>query len=229
MRENIIAINRKDLDYRTNESYKTLRTNIQFCGNDIKLIALTSCTPNEGKSSVSFNLAVSLAEDGKRVAFIDADLRKSVLVGRYKVGQVNFGLTHYLSGQKNISDVLYRTDIDNLDIIFAGSFSPNPSELLNHDRFLDMTKSLRDQYDYIIVDTPPLGSVIDAAIVAKEVDGTILVIEANAISYRFAMSVKEQLEKANGRILGVVLNKVPMEKKGYYGKYYGKYYGTYGK
>jgi capsular exopolysaccharide synthesis family protein len=225
--EKITFEKREELDFRANEAYKTLRTNIQFSGDDIKVIALTSCTPNEGKSSVSFNLAISFAESGKRVILIDADLRKSVLVGRYKVGAIDIGLTHYLSGQVELQEVIFDTDIDNLNIIFSGPIAPNPSELLGNENFTDMIKKLQEEYDYIIVDTPPLGSVIDSAIVAKVMDGAILVIENNAISYHFAQNVKKQLEKSNSKILGVVLNKVNMEKNGYYGRYYGKYYGRY--
>lgn len=218
-----VMITRNELDYRTKESYKALRTNIQFCGNDIKVISLTSCTPNEGKSSIAFNMAESFAEIGKKTIFLDADLRKSVLIGRYKVGEVEFGLSHYLSGQNTLEEVICHTDTDDLDIVFCGSYSPNPAELLSHSRFEDMIKILREDYDYIIVDTPPLGSVIDSAIIAGSVDGVILVIESNAISYKFARSVKQQLEKTNCRILGSILNKVPMDKSKYYGKYYGAY------
>lgn len=220
---------RKPLDYRSNEAYKTLRTNIQFCGDDNKVIAVTSCTPNEGKSSISFNIAVSFAENGKKVILVDADLRKSVLVGRYKVGEIKAGLSHYLSGQAELKDINNETDIPDMNIIFAGSYSPNPAELLGHSRFRSMVKILREEYDYVIIDTPPLGSVIDSAIVAKIVDGAIIVIESNAISYKFAQTVKQQLERSNCKILGAVLNKVDLEKNSYYGKYYGKYYGTYGK
>ncbi len=214
---------RELLDYRTNEAYKTLRTNIQFCGDEVKILTLTSCTPNEGKSSVSFNLAVSFAETGKKVILIDADLRKSVLAGRYKAGAIEGGLTHYLSGQKELSDILLYSGIENMDIIFAGTVVPNPTELLEHRRFGSMVKKLKKDYDYVLIDTPPLGYVIDSAVVAKVSDGAVLVIESNAISYRFARDVKLQLEKSSCRILGVILNKVAMEKKGYYGKYYGTY------
>ncbi len=233
----IIFTKRAELDYRANEAYKTLRTNIQFCGDEIKVIMMTSCTPNEGKSSVSFNLAVSFAEAGKKVILVDADLRKSVLVGRYKVGEIEGGLSHYLAGQSPLIDVMYQTDIANMDIIFSGTYSPNPAELLSHARFTEMLTSLREEYDYVIIDTPPLGSVIDGAIVAKVSDGAIMIVEANMISYHFAKDVKEQLEKSNCRILGTILNKVPVDKNGYYGKYYygkysskyyGKYYGKYG-
>lgn len=224
---NIVFEKREKLDYRANEAFKTLKTNIQFCGDDIKVITFTSCTPNEGKSSISFNLAVSFAESGKKVLLVDADLRKSVLAGRYKVGVIDSGLTHYLSGQANLEKILLKTDIENLDIIFAGTFSPNPVELLEHKRFSDMIKTLREVYDYIIIDTPPLGSVIDSAVVAKISDGAVIVVECNAISYRFAQDVKAQLEKSECRIIGAILNKVPMMEKGYYSKYYGKYNGKY--
>lgn len=223
----IATITREELDYNTNEAYKALRTNIQFCGDEVKVLTLTSCTPNEGKTMVSFNLAVAFAAVGKRVILVDADLRKSLLLGRYKVGEVEYGLSHYLSGQRSLEEVLLSTDIEHMDIIFAGSHCPNPAELLNHRRFIDLIANLREEYDYVIIDTPPLGSVIDSAIVAKISDGAILVIEANAISHRFTQNVKEQLAKSNCRILGAVLNKVPLNRKGYYGKYYGKYYGGY--
>lgn len=225
---NITFSKRQELDYRANEAYKTLRTNVQFCGDDIKVIALTSCTPNEGKTSVSFNLATSFADAEKKVIFIDADLRKSVIAGRYRVGEIQGGLTHYLIGEKKLEEVVYHSDIQGMDIIFSGPTCPNPAELLNHTRFTEMIDEFRGIYDYVIIDTPPLGSVIDGAIIAKICDGAMLIIEANMISYRFAQTVKEQLLKSNCKVLGAVMNKVPMDKNGYYGKYYGKYYGTYG-
>lgn len=217
----------EELDFVSNEAYKTLRTNIQFCGTDIKVISLTSCMPNEGKSSVSFHLASSFAESGKKVIFVDADLRKSVIVGRYKPDQAVVGLTHYLSGLNTLEDVLYSTNIDNMDVIFTGPVPPNPAELLGSECFSKLIQKLRKEYDYVIIDTPPMGSVIDSAIVAQNCDGVILVIQVNAISYKFAQRVKKQLEKGNCKILGAVLNKVELSGKGYYGKYYGKYYGQY--
>ena len=128
-----------------------------------------------------------------------------------------------------------KTNVSNLYVTFSGPVPPNPSELLGGERFLAILTALRSSFDYVIIDTPPLGSVIDAAVAAKSCDGTVLVVENNAVSYRFVQSVKEQLDKAGSRILGVVLNKVDMDGRGYYGhygryygKYYGKYYGRYG-
>lgn len=229
---------REELDFKTNEAYKTLRTNISFSGDDVKVIAFTSSIPNEGKSFVTFNLSVSLAEDDKKVLYIDADIRKSVTVARYGVDIETKGLAHYLSGQKKLDDVIYQTNIDNFDIIFTGQVAPNPSELLGNAYFKKLIETKREEYDYIIIDCPPLGSVIDAAIVAKECDGAIIVIETDSASYKIVQRVKKQLEKSGVRILGAVLNKVEMGGKGYYGKgyygksyygsYYGRYYGDYG-
>ncbi len=227
---NQVTVKKEKNNYQIEEAYKSLRANLQFCGDDKKVIAITSCTPNEGKSSVSLQLAISLAESGKNVLFIDADLRKSVLLGSTKVGQQTVkGLTHYLTGQSELQDVVYSTNIPKLYLIYSGPLPPNPAELLGGKNFRSFLKAVRKVYDYVIIDTPPLGNVIDSAVIAEECDGAILVIESGVISYRFAQEVKAQLEKSNCPILGVVLNKVDMQKQAYgkYGKNYGKYYGDY--
>lgn len=216
------------LDRRTEEAFKTLRTNLQFCGKEVKSIALTSCTPNEGKSSVSLQLARSLSENGKRVLFIDADLRKSVILSRCQVSQTVKGLSHYLSGQCAFTDAVYMTNVKNLHMIFAGPVPPNPAELLGSNAFKIVIEKMKTVYDYIIIDTPPLGSVIDAAVIANECDGSILVVKSGEISRRFARKIVDQLRMADCPILGAILNSVDMKKNSYgnyYGKYYGKYYG----
>lgn len=223
-----ITINIGKQGYQIEEAYKSLRTNLQFCGEEKKVIAVTSCTPNEGKSSVSLQLAVSLAESGKNTLLIDGDLRKSVLLGKIQGNKQTIqGLTHFLSGQSALQEITCATNIKNFYVISSGPFPPNPAELLGSKSFKKLIQSLRNIYDYIIVDTPPLGSVIDCAIVAEACDGVIMVLEAGVIGYRFAQEVKEQLEKGNCPVLGAVLNKVVVQKQGYgkYGKYYGKYYG----
>ena len=230
-----VTLNRimKD-DYHYNEAIKTLRTNIQFCGSGIKTIMLTSSLPDEGKSDITFAMASSLAQIGKKVVLVDADIRKSVLVSRYQLEREVSGLSQYLSGQRSLENVIYDTNIENFSMIFAGPYSPNPAELLEESLFGDMISKLKERYDYIIVDTPPMGNLIDGAIVARQCDGAVMVIESGSISYRLEQRVKGQLEKSGCRILGVVLNKVNMERNGYYSKYYGKYgkyskYGHYGK
>lgn len=225
----------KTNDYRTREAFKTLRTNIEFCGREVKVIAVTSCTPNEGKTSIAMEMAKAFAEAGNKTMLIDADMRKSVLVGRYRTGAVKIGLTHCLIGKAEYPEAICKTNMENLYVTFSGPVPPNPSELLGGENFISILKVLRGSFDYVVVDTPPLGSVIDAAVAARSCDGTVLVVENNAVSYKFVQRVKEQLDKTGSRILGVVLNKVDMDGKGYYGhygryygKYYGKYYGRYG-
>ncbi len=219
-----------DLDFKTKEAYKTLRTNVQFCGDDVKVISITSCVPNEGKSMVSFNLAVSIAETGKKVLFVDADLRKSVLIGRYKINKAIKGLIQYLSGVEELDSVKYTTNVENLDMILSGPVPPNPAELLNNEKFTALVEITKKEYDYVVIDTPPIGQVIDPAIVAQQTDGVIFLVSQANVSYKYAQKQIEQLKRSGCRILGAVLNKVDPEGKGsYYGGYYGKYYkGKYG-
>lgn len=217
----------QEMDFRAKEAFKTLRTNIEFASVDTKVIGITSATPNEGKSSISFELAISFARTGKKVLLIDADLRKSVMKSRYKRGRIKYGLVNYLAGQRTFEEVLCMTDVPNFYMAFAGPVPPNPSELLGSTKFTKLINDMREEYDIIIIDTPPIGSVIDAAVVSKTCDGMVLVLASGVISYRFARKVKEQLERGGAKLLGVVLNKVDMSGSGYYGKYYGKYYGTY--
>jgi len=207
----------KKMDYYGQEAYKTLRTNVQFLGKDTKVVAFTSCMPNEGKSSVTFNLAYSMAEAGKKVLFIDADLRKSVLIGRYKISDGGKGLSHFLSGISPIDEVLANTNVPNLSMIVSGPVPPNPSELLQTELFKSFISATRQLYDYVFIDTPPLGSVIDCAVVARYCDGIILIIEANKNSYKFVQKVKEQIDMTDCKLLGAVINKVNIaKKKGYY-------------
>lgn len=217
----------KKLNYTAEEEYKSLRTNIQFCGKDVKVIGITSCIPSEGKSSVTLNIARTIAETGKKVLLIDCDMRKSVLVGRYRISKVTSGLSHFLSGYRELDEVLCQTNIPNLYMILAGPVPPNPSELLGSNSFKNLIRGAGEKFDYVLLDTPPLGSVTDAAVVSELCDGMCLVMTAGEISYKFAQKIKEQMEKTNCRILGVILNKVRIKKNGYYGKYYGKYYKKY--
>ena len=218
------------LGYGKKEAFNSLRTNLSFCGAGIKVITFTSCTPDEGKSSTVMDLARALAEDQKRVLVVDADLRKSVLVGRYRARSnkgIIKGASHYLSGQALIEDIIYETNIVNLDLIFAGRTTPNPTELLGNRYFDELLSYGREHYDVVLIDSPPLGSVIDTAVIAPKCDGAVLVVEANKCSYKFVEEIKKQLEVADCRILGVVLNKVKMDKGGYYNRYYRNSYKGY--
>lgn len=220
-----IRLNRlKEIDSKMNEAYKQLRTNVIFSGANMKAIAVTSCTEGEGKSEVSFNLCRSLAEAGNKVVYVDADIRKSVAVSRYAPDKTVNGLSHYLAGRDKLDNVVCQTNVRNLYMIFAGVCVPNSSELLGSARFPAMLSGLKKVFDYIIIDCPPLGMVIDAAVIAQYADGAIMVIENNKISYKVAQKVKAQLSKSGCKILGAVLNKVSDDRKGYYGQY-SEYYG----
>lgn len=232
--------NVKKQGYTMKESLRALKTNIQFCGDDNRVILITSSIPNEGKSTVSFELARSLTESGKKVLLIDTDMRKSVLVGRLRAvaekGEIK-GLSHYLSGMNKMEDVVYVTDIDRLFMVFAGPSVPNPTEILEKVYFKELIEFGRKFFDYVLVDCAPIGAAIDAAVVAKQCDGAVLVVGQGMSKARMIKGVLKQLEASGIRILGVVLNKVKMNKKGYgygyhygygYGYGYGSAYGSYG-
>ena len=213
-------------DFQAAEAVKTLRTNLMFSGADVKAVALTSFVASEGKSTVSFQLAASLAQAGKRVLLLDADLRKSTLVNRLRVRSKVEGLSHYLSGMANVNDLLYETDMPGMYIMFAGTYVPNSAELLGSAGFGSLITALKDVFDYVIVDCAPLGQVIDCAVIAPTLDGVLMVVDVNNNSYKMERRVKAQLEKSGARVLGVVLNRVNMKERGsYYGKIYGSYYG----
>ena len=220
----------KKFNYSVREAFKTLRTNFLFCGDEIKTVLITSCVKNEGKSTISIELSKSLALSEKKVLLIDADVRKSVFATRYTTneGEV-LGLSEYLSGQAEYDDIVYQTQNEHLHLIFAGAVPPNPVELLASNKFRNLVANAREAYDYVIIDAAPLGAVIDASAMSAFVDGALLVITANEISYRFAQDVKAQLEKSNCRVLGAILNRIPMRSGSYYNNYYKKYYGRYKK
>lgn len=214
--KNIVLTDTNPDDYFFEEAIKMLRTNVQFSGKNNKVILLTSCWSGEGKSDISFNLAVHLGKAGKKVLLIDADIRKSVYKTRYGIQEETKGLSQYLSGQvEQIDEVVYRTNFENLYMILSGPYAPNPTEILGDEQFGNLLKAARQVFEYVIIDTPPLGSVVDAAVISQYCDGAILVIESGSTSYRVVQKVKAQLEKSGCKILGAVLNKAENEGRGY--------------
>lgn len=182
MEQKITMTDPRKSDYFYEEAIKTLRTNIQFTGKGIKTILFTSCYPNEGKSDILFQLAKEIGKTGKKVLVVDADIRKSVYVKRYRINQSVNGLSQYLSGQVDRQWIEYITNFENVSMIFAGPMAPNPSELLEEESFAELLKEKRQQYDYILIDTPPMMNIIDAAIVGKVCDGAVMVIESELVS-----------------------------------------------
>lgn len=203
-------------DYFTQEAYKVLRTNLQFCGQEIKTIAVTSCQENEGKTTVSLHIAKSFSELGKRVLVIDADMRKSVIAGRNTNARNAKGLSEVLIGISELRECVFTTQYSGLHLLFAGKYPPNPVELLSGEYFALLLKEVRKEYDYVIIDTPPLGPVIDAAVIASKCDGTVLVMSDGNVHYRQAQEVISQLKKSECKILGVVRNRVHSHDKAYY-------------
>lgn len=220
----------KTMSSAMRESLRALRTNIQFCGDDVKTILFTSTVPNEGKSTVVLDLARSIGAAGQKVLILDTDMRKSIILSEYSVRTENheqiFGLSHYLSGQKKMEESIYSTNMEHVDIIFAGRSVPNPTEILGKKYFTDLLEYGRENYDYVLVDCAPVTAAIDAVLVAHYCDGAMLVIAQGEVSSRAIADSKRQLESSGVRILGAVLNKVQMDNS-HYGRYYGKYYGNY--
>ena len=215
-------------DYRLTEGLNQLKTNLAFCGKDIKVITITSSVPNEGKSSVAFDLSKTMAEGGKKILMVDADLRKSVLAAKYHIQGIDKGLSHYLTGQAEIEDIIYETETEGFYLSVAGPLSPDPTSLLDSDQFQKFIDKVREDYDYVIIDAPPLGVVIDAVIIGKYCDGAVLVIEQGVIKRKVVQDVIKQLKRGEVRILGAVLIKVD-ERIGAYGAYDYKYsYSYYG-
>lgn len=226
-----LEIVQKKLEFikKTEEYYNALCTNIQLSGDKLKVISVTSVNPGEGKSTTSINIAWSFARAGYKTLLIDGDIRNSVMSGVFKSREKITGLTEFLSGTTDLSHGLCDTNIENLFVVQSGSVSPNPTALLQSKNFNDMIETLRKYFDYIIVDTAPIGFVIDAAIITQKCDASILVVEAGVAKRREVQKAKSQLEQTGKPFLGVVLNKfdVQREKYGSYGVYGN--YGNYGK
>ena len=204
--ERVVVSSLVPKDLRINEALKTLRTNLMFSGPSVRVVGFTSYGPGEGKSTLSLQTAISFAHMGKRVLLVDADLRKSVLAGQLRIRSKVEGLSHYLSGLANISELLRETDIPGLYIMLAGARVPNSTELLGSENFARMIPALKDVFDYVIVDTAPVGQVIDCALMAPHLDGVVMVIDAAHNSHKLERRVKNQLERSGGKILGAVLN-----------------------
>lgn len=203
------------------ESYKTLRTNIQYSSLDkeIKTIVITSSELNEGKTMTSINLSLTFAAAEKKVLLIDCDLRMPSIHRQFKISNLK-GLSDVLISKDNLEDSIYSYN-KNLKILPAGNIPPNPSEMLSSNTMQKLIEEIKADYDIIILDSPPLIAVTDAQILSAKADGTILVVKADSTKKEAVIESKELLKKVNANILGVVLNKVKSSVKKYSG-YYGK-------
>lgn len=219
------------LSYGCDEAINTLCTNLSFSGENVRKIMITSCHASEGKSFLSMNVMRTMAKIGKTVVFVDADLRRSMISPKYGLKypstEQKWGLAHYLAGKTDMDGVIYQTNITGAYMIPIGREVSNPLPLLNSPRFGRLLDDLARQVDYVIVDAPPVGTVIDAAQIAKSCDGTLVAVSYNAIHRQELIDVRNQLEQTGCPILGTVLNMVEydnyLSKKYYYKSYYSRY------
>jgi succinoglycan biosynthesis transport protein ExoP len=209
------------------ESYRALRTSLLLSslGAPPKVIMVTSALPQEGKTTTSINVAVVLAQKGVRVLLIDADLRRPSIHKTLGMGPRS-GLSNVLTGSTTLEQAITRSSIlPNLFILTAGTPPPNPAELLASANMRDVLAQLRDQYDHIVVDTPPTLSVTDAVVLSPRADAVILVIRSSQTTKQALRRARDVLAQVNAKVVGVLLNAVDLSSPDYY--YYYEYQGKY--
>lgn len=228
MKKELIA--EKDPKSPVAEIFRTLRTNIQFMNsqNGLKSILVTSTMPGEGKSWISANLAITFAQAGKNVVLVDADMRKGRIHKMFQTESTP-GLSNFLSGvdeigklkgKNTLKSIIKETEIDNLFVIPAGNFPPNPSELLATEATVKMLEKLKDAFDIIILDGTPSLLVTDAIILSRIADSTIIVASHKSTKKDNLIKVKKSIENVGGKIAGVVINKIPVNVQKYKSTYY---------
>lgn len=206
------------------EAIRTLRTNILFSDIDQKLkkIVITSSLPDEGKSTIAIELSRSLAQNGSKVILLSCDLRNPS-IGQYIENDVNFGITNVLMRRMELDSAIIVDETEpNLSILMSGPIPPNPSELISSNAMKNLIKELEEKYDYVIIDTPPVGIITDAAILSTISDGVLLVVKSESTKKDIIKNAIENINRVNGKILGTVLTHVK-SKGGHYGGYY-RYY-----
>ena len=220
---NLIA--RENPKSPVSEAYRTIRTNIQFAGVDkaMKTIVFTSTAQDEGKSTVVANLGIVMAQAGQKVVIMDCDFRNPTQHRLFKLQ--NKGLSNCIATGKDVLEIVQSSGTPGLDILTSGPVAPNPSEILASNRMKTVIDELKEKYDYVLIDTPPVLPVTDSSVIGSIADGTILLTAWNQITPAMAKEAKTRLEQAGAKILGVILNKVEVASKGYgYGYGYGYYY-----
>jgi len=211
------------------EAYRSLRTNLAFARahEQMRVLVLTSPGPADGKSTTVANLAITFAQQGQRTLLVDGDLRRAVLDRMFKVPR-SPGLTDVLVGRAQLRDVIHATEIEHLSVVGSGPFPPNPSELLGSSAMREVLNYAKAEFDVVLIDSPPLLAVTDAAVLATMADGAILVIRVGSTAKAAVRRAIAQLQTVHGRIVGAVLNDVDLRSgafSGSYGYYYYYYYG----
>lgn len=216
-----ILITHADPKSPISEAYRVLRTNIQYSCIDkpLKTIVITSTGPMEGKTTTVANLGIIFAQMGSKVLIIDSDLRKPRIHKIFWFSN-DAGLTNFLAVHDDYVKYIRNSAVPNLDILTSGTIPPNPSELLNSNSMKQFIGKVREDYDIILLDAPPVGSVTDASIISTYVDGTILVVNSGEVEIEALKRSKELLDKVSANIIGVVLNNIEKGAKGNYYQYY---------
>lgn len=210
------------------EAYRSIRTNLNFMSPDkpLKTLIVTSSAAAEGKSLTLVNLALSIAQNGKKVIIIDADLRKPMQHKFFEMTNFN-GLSSILTGEIGFEEALRETSVEGVSLISTGVIPPNPAELLASRKMEEILKRAQEKADMVLIDTPPVIAVTDASILASKVDGVILVVASHQTHDQILVKSREILERAQANIVGVVLNKYPVHHENQYYHYY--YYGHHKK
>ncbi|MEG2018772.1 MAG: CpsD/CapB family tyrosine-protein kinase [Clostridium sp.] len=204
------------------ESYKSIRTSIKYASIDrtIKTILITSAVPGEGKSTVAGNLAIALSENGNNVLLMDCDLRKPTIHKKFKLSNL-YGLTDVLLEMENSSKAI-QSYSSRLKIMATGTIPPNPSEILGSRTFEKFLNGLKNEFDYIIIDCPPVLAVTDATLLAGKVDGVAYVVKYGKTKDKTVVNGYKELEAVKAPMLGSILNACDMKKKDNYYYYYGE-------
>lgn len=204
------------------EAYAALRTNIQFLNHNkqVRKILITSANPKEGKSTIASNIAVSLAHAGNKVILVDCDLRRPSIDSFFGTDHGAKGLTNYLSGVAKLNEIMTTQEGSGLNVITSGPIPPNPSELLNTEKMKELIEKLEKASDYLIIDSPPILAVTDAAILSPSADAVLLVVSSKSTSRQSALHARTALGDVHANVVGVIFNNVDSKKAGYNHYYY---------
>lgn len=216
MKEDMLLIH-KDPKSIIRETFRTIRTNIQFSGIDktLKSLVITSSIAEEGKTTISINLAYSVSQTDKKVILIDSDLRKPKIHKVFDLPNLS-GLTTALTENTDYKSFVQTINEEKLDVLTSGPIPPNPSELLGSKRMVQLLEKIKEDYDMIIIDSPPAGLVTDAVVLSTIVDGTILVCGVGKTEIGEIKATKAALDNVNANIIGVIMNKMSIKKGTYY-------------
>lgn len=203
------------------EQFRTLRTNINFSSpdKDIQTIVITSAAPSEGKSTAAANLSIVYAQEGKKVLLIDGDMRKPTMHHTFRIGNIQ-GLSKVLTRQSTLQTAIRPTEISGLDLLTCGSLPPNPAELLGSKSMDLLLEQMKEVYDIIIFDAPPILAVTDAQLLANKCDGAILIVNSGKTEKKEVIKAKEAIAKSQCQLIGAVLNNFTLSKDSHYYHYY---------